>query len=1380
MALVKYDVTVSDNPDPDKLAVHIVQNLQLKGYCLVNSGATSETCAEAVEEIKEIQPTHPFKSPCEDVLDGLLGRKGSAMCYTFDSDADFAECPTVGKFDKMASSMGVLLEGELPKLGFEVARRSPCMLHEIGVYDKGSSPPMTERAATFWLQQFVWHRLMIIQFFGPAESTLELSYFDAMEANEDADPDKKVESVRVKCIPGSMVIMRPDVLGHKVTGDTGNMAMTCWFLPQACNAANRGGTAPNLTPTAQRIDAWSMKRLQQLAEYEISNIMEMMPEEWRVTAAAAYKMDAPKELVHGGKSLEMAMKGEVLLGTIEVVNGLRWLKTPASDADGRFCYGYVLIDSEKTAIAGKLIEKVDDIPADWIVAKNHLWTHTDQVAVRSMAVKMPCGHNTDSYFQPFTCGPDFASEVPMMRWDHTWVWAPPEAGDPHRTTTKHGGFMDGVELFDNKRFSVSVAEVISMDPQHRIALECTDEAFARGGYGKDQLFRSLTGTYVGGGSMEWGYVDNCMKDPAADMFSCTGGSGAIQSNRLAFNLGLMGPSITITCEGCASILALERGYSSFGREKAANIRCVSVGLYACMTPATWQPLSSKGVMWNGPFHGRCKSFDENACGYIRGDGVGAIVMTALTEKVDNQYVRDPELDEMAIITGAFMLYHGQGAGFSTPSGRAEQQLIAETCRMAHHDPVAIDMVDCNAEGRVMWDAVEAMSCAKALRKGYEDVPLMLTASKSNSGHGNESCGMCAFVRVVMGQMYGTVAPLLHLSQLNPMIVDPDEQGMLLLTECLSYKHRQGVNGMRGQSIVGTLGFITLTGIIKDSIIPLSKAWTDAPERIAFWPGGGGALDHTALPGRGYEITGSWDGWENTYEMEESEGSNAAERLYTYVVTLGVNRFEAFQILIDGNRRKILHPDKPKAPSSTMVFGPDANAHGLHWVIDGRPQYQEELIDRDGPPAAIAAAPGETSEALAPLGELNVSGLWLMSDASNGNTATYTFLHSTGSDRFTGEYTGIQRASITDAVIEDGKIRWTVHGAVNVGTLDPDGRRIRDLKVTHNDEVVATFTGVWQEDLPKEQVRVWTSVNTEDTGVAGDRYRVQLRTSGRWRAVTWLKLGEGADAVETLEDGSTPELPQAIAPAGPVEDVGSYYVVAGWNCWTFTEKMHKDDNAPGTHYLEVKMLWDGGDFQIVRDTDWSQAFHPAFPNDVDGSTLEGPDDYAHGLNYHLNATAGDVFRIEFSRVFEDGQESKKLSWTLLRHEELTMEERRESRSSSYYLIGTMETGRDQKLKMEFDKERFLYTATFEIGKSGEEYFAILWNGDWYHRIYPNLPDAYPGEGCPHRLCGPDDQGLERCWKISEVSGDEDAAGENYEVQLHLDERGQPSKVEWTRL
>jgi len=1176
-----------------------------------------------------------------------------------------------------------------------------------------------------------------------------------------------------------MIILRPDLLGHKVAGDNGNMALTCWFLPQCCSAATRGGMGVTLTPVARSIDEWSMKRLRQLADLHLSDIMDTLPEEWRVVTGAAYKLDAPREATKGGNQIETVFKGDVLVGKVEVVDGLRWLKTLALDEHNHPCYGYVMIDGEAVGV-GKIIEKVEDLPADWVLAKNHLWISTEQVAIRSIACKFPVSHESEAYFQPCVNGPDFAVEVPLTRWNHSWFWAPPEQGDKGKATTKHGCFMEGLELFDHKRFSVSVAEVISMDPQHRIALECTDEAFARAGLGKEHLMRSVTGVYLGGGSHEWNFAENCMKDPAADMFSCTGGSGAIQSNRLSFNLGLMGPSITITCEGAASLLAVERGYISFSKEKVANIRCCCVGVFAMMSPFFWATLGWSKLMWHGSFHGRCKAFDEDANGFVRGEGVGTLIMNSMCENIDGAYVRDDKADEVALVTGAHLLYHGQNASFGAPSAAAEQAVVAELCRMAKHDPVAVDVVECNAEGRTLWDAVEALSLAKALRRGYEEVPLLLTAAKSSAGHAMEATGMSSLIRIIRGAEWGAVAPTLHLCIVNEYL-DSDREFGSLLTECMTYKLRNTVSAARAQSFVGTLAACTVAGVVSESKIPPSKPWTQGLERIAFWPGGGGTLDHKALPGRGYEIIGSWDGWENSQLMEEMESDGNEAKVYSSIVTLGVNCFEQFQILLDGNRKRVLHPGMAKAPSSTPVFGPDACVHGLNWIIEGRTQYRQELVEKVGPPPSAAVADeGEASEAVVAADETSITGKWKMYDSTTGNTACYTFRHRPGSDRFTGELEGPQRMEISDGQIVDNIITWTVAGAMNRGTLSLDRRRIDDLEVSEGEELLATFLGLWQEEeVPKESVAVWAECKLEDTGLPGDQYRVELHIAGRWRAVTWTKLQPAADAedaAESLEDAE--EAPQEVA-AVSCADTGCYYVVASWNMWSFQQQLERDEDSPGTSFLEVKLLWDGGEFQVVRDGDWCQALHPLLPGSTDGSSITGPDDYIHGLNWALNGKAGDVFRIEFQRSFEDGEDVKELRWHLLRHEDLTLEEISESRHQHYYLVGSMDMGREQKIKMEWDQDNECYLAQFEIGPAGEEIFNILWYGDWSWRVYPNRPDAFPSEDDPHVVLGPNDRGQYNFWKISEASGDEDAAGENYEVRMFMSGK-RPSKVEWSRL
>merc|ERR1719188_120392 len=148
-----------------------------------------------------------------------------------------------------------------------------------------------------------------------------------------------------------------------------------------------------------------------------------------------------------------------------------------------------------------------------------------------------------------------------------------------------------------------------MDPMQRHTLELTQEVFDRAGLVKTDIFKSVTGVYVGAGNFEWAITENVLKDPAADMFGCTGTSTAIQSNRLSYALGMMGPSVTITAEGASSHMALERNLISFPKKN--NIRAVAFGVVICLHPMTWIQLAWSGVMWHGGSHSRCKAFDES-------------------------------------------------------------------------------------------------------------------------------------------------------------------------------------------------------------------------------------------------------------------------------------------------------------------------------------------------------------------------------------------------------------------------------------------------------------------------------------------------------------------------------------------------------------------------------------------------------------------------------------------------------------------------------------------------------------------------------------------------------------------------------------------------
>lgn len=110
------------------------------------------------------------------------------------------------------------------------------------------------------------------------------------------------------------------------------------------------------------------------------------------------------------------------------------------------------------------------------------------------------------------------------------------------------------------------------------------------------------------------------------------------------------------------------------------------------------------------------------------------------------------------------------------------------------------------------------------------------------------------------------------------------------------------------------------------------------------------------PRSGFFIIGSWSGWTVPESMED-EGDGC----YGYTLVLGENRWEQFQLVIDQNYAKVLHPQRYKAAKGTEVYGPTRQEEveqDSTWFLDGRP-YPTQLEALTASAGVDAAAIPET-------------------------------------------------------------------------------------------------------------------------------------------------------------------------------------------------------------------------------------------------------------------------------------------------------------------------------------------------------------------------------------------------------------------------------------
>lgn len=276
---------------------------------------------------------------------------------------------------------------------------------------------------------------------------------------------------------------------------------------------------------------------------------------------------------------------------------------------------------------------------------------------------------------------------------------------------------------------------------------------------------------------------------------------------------------------------------------------------------------------------------------------------------------------------------------------------------------------------------------------------------------------------------------------------------------------------------------------------------------------------------------------------------------------------------------------------------------------------------------------------------------------------------------------------------------------------------------------------------------YRKVEGVDSGQPGDQYRVTLMLNGKYQCVSWAKL-----------EGSS----------GPVVD-SKYYIAGTWTGWSLVE-MLVEEGSPGKHSVTAELTRDGGEFQIVRNQDWKQAYYPFEMGSSRESPVRGPDELGVGLTWCLRGKAGDTFKIDFIRKAKNGVISVQVWWRRLSKNKIY------ESPSRYFVVGTW----DQEVhreEMKWDTSRDCFTLQRDLGEGATESFRILQDGDWCSQLYPSLPDA-----CPHvfhTIKGPNAQGWGRYWTVGKHADDGSLQGAGYEVQLFMKGRT-PKKVEWVKV
>ncbi|MFI1863690.1 SDR family NAD(P)-dependent oxidoreductase [Streptomyces jumonjinensis] len=447
----------------------------------------------------------------------------------------------------------------------------------------------------------------------------------------------------------------------------------------------------------------------------------------------------------------------------------------------------------------------------------------DPIAIVGIGLKYPGGSESPAEFDDFLReGRSGISPLPEDRWDVA-AFTPQEPGEKGKIQTTGGGFLDRIDLFDASFFNISPKEAQYIDPQQRLVLETAWQALEHANIDPAPLRRGNGGVYIGVSSIDYALELDSLPYEELDGHLASGITMFPMSGRLSYFLGWRGPSMSIDT-ACSSSLAAMHSAVQGLRNGECDI-ALAGGVNALHHPRITVMFSHANML--AP-DGQCKTFDENADGYVRAEGCGIVVLKRLSDAI-----RDGN-EVLALVTGTAVGQDGDSAGLTVPNGPAQEIVIRNALAAAGRTPGDIQYVEAHGTGTPLGDPIELGAINEVFTGSHtKEDPLVVGSVKTNLGHMEPASGMVGVIKSVLQMRSGTIYP--HLNFHTPSGRIPwDLYPIEIPTECRPWEAEQRRAVVNSFGFAGTIAAVVLeeaTGAAVDPWKPAAGAGAEEPRAL---------------------------------------------------------------------------------------------------------------------------------------------------------------------------------------------------------------------------------------------------------------------------------------------------------------------------------------------------------------------------------------------------------------------------------------------------------------------------------------------------------------------------------------------------------------------
>ena len=377
-----------------------------------------------------------------------------------------------------------------------------------------------------------------------------------------------------------------------------------------------------------------------------------------------------------------------------------------------------------------------------------------KLAIIGMSGRFPGAKDNDAFWDVLSQGLDVHKPVPPLHWDAR-THVDPTGTKKNTSATPFGCWLDDPAVFDARFFNISPREAPQIDPAQRLALMTAYEAIEQAGIvpgATPSTRQDRVGVFFGVTSNDWMETNSAQN---IDTYFIPGGNRAFIPGRINYFFKFSGPSYAVDTACSSSLAGIHLACNSLWRR---DVDTAIAGGTNVLTNPDFTAGLDRGHFLSRT--GNCKTFDDEADGYCRGEGIGTVILKRLDDAIAD---KDPIL---GVILGAYTNHSAESESITRPHVGAQRAIFSKILNQAAVDPYSVSYVEMHGTGTQAGDAGEMSSVLdtfapplSVVKTGRtEEQPLYLGSAKSNIGHGEAASGVSSLIKVLMMMQKNTIVP----------------------------------------------------------------------------------------------------------------------------------------------------------------------------------------------------------------------------------------------------------------------------------------------------------------------------------------------------------------------------------------------------------------------------------------------------------------------------------------------------------------------------------------------------------------------------------------------------------------------------------------------